>query len=66
MAAAKTVVATTHFSYADDTEPPEEVHVHAGDRFTETHPVVKRYPEWFVPEGEDVERPQRTRRSKQP
>jgi hypothetical protein len=31
MPAAKTVVAITHFSYADK---DKEVHVHAGDRFT--------------------------------
>jgi hypothetical protein len=57
--AAKTVVATTHFSYADG---DKEVFVHAGDRFASTHPVVKRYPESFKPEDTDVKRP--ARRSK--
>jgi hypothetical protein len=45
MAAAKTMVATTHFSYADD--DGNEVFVHSGERFASTHPVVKRYPDSF-------------------
>jgi hypothetical protein len=52
MPAARTMVAVTHFSYAAG---DREVHVHAGDRFTSTHPVVKRYSEWFVVEGHDIE-----------
>jgi hypothetical protein len=54
MAAAKTMVATTHFSYA---EKDGEVFVHAGEKFTSTHPAVKRYPESFKPEGHDVKTP---------
>jgi hypothetical protein len=59
--AAKTVVATTHFSYADG---DKEVHVHAGERFASTHPAVKRYGDWFEPDDTDVKRP--TRRSSKP
>jgi hypothetical protein len=54
MPAAKTVVATTHFSYSDG---DKEVFVHAGERFTSTHVAVKRYPDWFKPEGHDVKTP---------
>jgi hypothetical protein len=54
MPAAKTVVATTHFSYADG---DREVFVHAGERFASTHPAVKRYPGSFKPEGHDVKTP---------
>jgi hypothetical protein len=59
MPAAKTVVAVTHFTYADK---DKEVHVHAGEKFTSTHPAVKRYPTWFKAEGHDVKSP----RSKSP
>lgn len=58
MPAAKTVVAAENFSYADgDTE----VFVHMGERFTTTHPAVKRYPQQFKPETADVKRPTRGR-----
>jgi hypothetical protein len=55
--AAKTLVAVTHFSYADG---DKEVFVHAGERFTSTHPAVKRYPDWFAPEGHDVTSPRKS------
>jgi hypothetical protein len=53
MAAAKTVVATTHFSYNAN---GSEVIVHVGDRFAQNHPAVKRYPEWFAHEHADIKR----------
>jgi hypothetical protein len=53
MAAAKTVVATTHFSVAVG---DEEVFVHAGERFSSTHPVVKANPGAFAPEHADIKR----------
>ena len=53
MAAAKTVVATTHFSYDAN---GVEVIVHAGDRFASTHPAVKRYKQRFAPEHADIKR----------
>jgi hypothetical protein len=56
MAGAKTVVATTHFSYADG---DKEVHVRAGERYSSTHPAVKRYPGWFKAADSDVKRPTR-------
>jgi hypothetical protein len=54
MATAKTVVATTHVSYADG---DREVFVHTGERFASTHPAVKRYGQWFEPEHADVKQP---------
>jgi hypothetical protein len=59
MAAAKTVVATTHFSYDTD---GVEVIVHAGERFASTHPAVKRYPGWFKSADTEVKRPTRGRK----
>jgi hypothetical protein len=54
--AAKTVVATTAFSAE---VRGQEVLVRTGERFTSTHPLVKRYPTWFTDADADVKRPMR-------
>jgi hypothetical protein len=60
MPSAKTVVAVTAFSAEIK---GERHHVHEGERFASTHPLVAHARELFEPEDTDVKRPQRRSRA---